>query len=259
MSCAVITFSPQGLRVMERIAAAMAVEQYLHHAVAAPPGVTPFTRVYDLTATLFQRCDHLVYIAPCGLVVRAIAPHVEHKLRDPAVVCVDAGGRHAISLLSGHEGGANDMAVAIANIIGAEPVISTTTEAVKDIIVGVGCRRGKTAAAIVAAISAALQQCDISLKRVRFIATADVKADEAGLLAAAQQLGVPLRIIDSEQINLSCAPFERSDFVQQQVNLPGVCEPAALLSGRRTSLILHKTAYDGITVAIARENCFSLA
>ena len=52
-----------------------------------------------------MKYDGLVYIAPCGVVVRAIAPFLEHKTKDPAVVVVDVGGRWAVSLLSGHEGG----------------------------------------------------------------------------------------------------------------------------------------------------------
>ncbi|MCA1797167.1 MAG: cobalamin biosynthesis protein [Geobacteraceae bacterium] len=94
--------------------------------------------------------------------------------------------------------------------------------------------------------------------RVRFLATADVKAQEAGLLQAAAQLDIPLRVIDSDLIHLSTRPFGRSEFVATHVQLPAVCEPAALLAGRRTSLILQKTAFNGITIAIARENCPSL-
>lgn len=259
MSIAVITFSPQGLKVMEQIAAGMAVDQYLHQAIEAPPGVMPFERVYDLTAEIFSRYDGLVYIAPCGVVVRAIAPLVQHKLKDPAVVCLDVGGRHAMSVLSGHEGGANDLAIRVGNLTGAEPVISTTTEAVKDLTIGIGCRKGKSAADIKTAITAALEQAGETIAQVRYLSTADVKAEEPGLLQAAAELELPLRIIDSDWIRLSQLPIASSDFVQQNVNLPAVSEPAALLSGRRTSLILHKTAFNGITIAIARENCTSLA
>jgi len=259
MATAVITFSPQGLIVMQQIAAAMDVDQYLHHLIDAPEGVTSFERVYALTEEIFQQYSGLVYIAPCGVVVRAIAPLVQHKLKDPAVVCLDVGARHAMSVLSGHEGGANDLAIAVGNITGAEPVISTTTEAVKDLIVGIGCRRGKPADEIHAALTAALNQVQMPIERVRYLATADVKADEVGFLEVSESLNIPLRIIDSDWIRMSSLPFSHSDFVEQNVNLPAVSEPAALLSGRRTSLILPKTAYNGITIAIAKENCTSLA
>lgn len=259
MKTAVITFSPEGLKVMQQITAGMDVDQYLHHAIAASEGVHSFERVYELTEEIFSKYSGLVYIAPCGVVVRAIAPRIQHKLKDPAVVCLDVGARHAVSLLSGHEGGANDLAIVVANLTGAEPVISTTTEAVKDLTIGIGCRKGKSAIEIRAAIMAALDMIGMTLERVRYLATADVKADEEGLLQTATELDIPLRIIDAEQIRISSLPFTESEFVQQKVNLPAVSEPAALLSGRRTSLILQKTAFNGITIAIARENCTSLA
>lgn len=259
MSTAVITFSPEGLKIMQQIASRVEVDQYLHELIAAPEGVHPFKRVYALTKEIFSQYSGLVYIAPCGVVVRAIAPLVEHKLKDPAVVCLDVGARHAVSLLSGHEGGANQLAVSVANLTGAEPVISTTTEALKTLTIGIGCRKGKSASEICAAVAAALAMVDSSLADVRFLATADVKAEEPGLLQAARKLDIPLRILDAEQIHISNIPFEKSDFVLEKVNLPAVSEPAALLSGRRTSLILKKTAFNGITIAIARENCSSLA
>jgi len=258
MSTAVITFSAEGLKVMQRIAAGMPVDRYLHRGQAAPPGVHSFEHVYTLTEEIFGRYSGLVFIAPCGVVIRAIAPLIRHKLKDPAVICLDVGARHAVSLLSGHEGGANRLAVEVANLTGADPVISTTTEAVKSLVVGIGCRKGKSAAEIRAAVLSALQLVGGGLDQVRYLATADVKRSEPGLLQAADDLEIPLRIIDSELIRMSGLPCEPSEFVQQKVNLPAVSEPAALLSGRRTSLILQKTAFNGITIAIARENCISL-
>ncbi|BCA79025.1 cobalamin biosynthesis protein [Desulfuromonas sp. AOP6] len=259
MSTAVITFSPEGLKVMQRISAGMQVDQYLHQAIEAPQGVHVFERVFALTEEIFRRYQALVYVAPCGVAVRAIAPLVNHKLKDPAVICLDVGSRHAVSLLSGHEGGANQLAINIANLTGAEPVISTTTEAVKTLTIGIGCRKGKSADEICKAIRDALAMVGRSLQEVRYLATADVKALEPGLLQASRELQIPLRILDSEQIRISSLPFAESGFVQKKVNLPAVSEPAALLAGRRTSLILKKTVFNGITVAIARENCSSLA
>ncbi len=168
------------------------------------------------------------------------------------------GGRWAVSLLSGHEGGANELAMAVANILDAEPVISTTTEAVKNLIVGVGCRRGAEAGAIGAAIREALALANCDLAQVRLLASAEIKADEPGLLEAARQLGLPLRLVGAEEIRNSIRTFGHSDFVQEKVDLPAVAEPAALLAGRRTQLLLPKQRLHGVTVAIARESCPSL-
>ena len=219
----------------------------------ADPRAERFAKIADLTAALFPVCRGLVFAAPCGVVVRALAPLVKSKFEDPAVVVLDVGGRWAVSLLSGHEGGANDLAVRVANWIGAEPVITTTTEALKSVIVGIGCRRGTPAERIVAAIREALLEAGIALEEVRLLASADLKADEAGLLAAAETLGVPIRFLPAAEIRTSPRKFSHSDFVAEKVNLPAVAEPAALLAGRRTQFICRKKMYNGITIALARE------
>ena len=217
------------------------------------PTAERFTKIADLTATLFRVCRGLVYAAPCGVVVRALAPLVKSKYEDPAVVVLDAGGRWAVSLLSGHEGGANDLAIRVANLTGAEPVVTTTTEALKSVIVGIGCRRGTPTERIVEAVREALSEAGIALEEVRLLASAEIKADEAGLLAAAEALGVPIRFIAAEEIRASLREFSHSAFVEEKVNLPAVAEPAALLAGRRTRFICRKKMTNGITIALARE------
>lgn len=217
------------------------------------PVAERFTRIADLTASLFPACRNLVYAAPCGVVLRALAPLVKSKFEDPAVVVLDVGGRWAVSLLSGHEGGANDLAVRVANWTGAEPVVTTTTEALKSVIIGIGCRRGTPAERIVAAIRGTLAETGVSLEEVRLLASAEVKSDEPGLLAAAEALAIPIRFIAAEEIRSCLREFSHSDFVQEKVSLPAVAEPAALLAGRRTRLISRKKTYNGITIALARE------
>jgi cobalt-precorrin 5A hydrolase len=217
------------------------------------PFAERFATISDLTASLFPVCRGLVYAAPCGVVVRAIAPLVKSKFEDPAVVVLDAGGRWAVSLLSGHEGGANDLAIRIANLTGAEPVVTTTTEALKSVIVGIGCRRGTSAERIIAAVREALEEAGIALEEVRLLASASIKADEAGLLAAAETLDVPIRFLSGAEIRNSPREFSHSDFVAEKVDLPAVAEPAALLAGRKTRFICGKKTYNGITIALARE------
>ena len=260
MKTAVITLSREGGILAAKLLDSMpGAEGFIHEKVEGADGrLKKFSRVIDLTLEIFSRFGGLVYIAPCGAIVRAIAPNISGKKADPAVVQMDVGGRYAVSLLSGHEGGANDLAMRVANIIGAEPVISTTTEAAKNLIVGVGCRKGKNAESIIKAVKAALAEASAPIEMVRLLASADVKAEEPGLLEAAAALGLPIRFISSEEIRRPEFCFERSAFVEKSVNLPAVAEPAALLAGRRTSLILKKKKYDGVTVAIAKENSLSL-
>ncbi|HEY3319114.1 MAG TPA: cobalamin biosynthesis protein [Planctomycetota bacterium] len=268
MKLALIALSPQGAQLAARVARALGGADAFVHVTgnrggeAAPerragrrPAVRTFSSILELTEKIFPEYRGLVYFAPCGVAVRALAPCVKHKLSDPAVVVVDVGGRYAISLLSGHEGGANALALRVANVLSAEPVVTTTTEALKTLIVGVGCRRGVRATHIVKALRSALKMAGAELANVRLLASADIKADEEGLLRAASMLGLPLRFISSEELRSTTKVFRRSKFVQEKVALPAVAEPAALLAGRRTQLILPKTIFKGITIAIARENC----
>ena len=76
----------------------------------------------------FGRYDSLVCIMATGIVVRILSPLIVHKTSDPAVVVLDQKGKYAISLLSGHLGGANDLAREMAVISGGEAVITTATD-----------------------------------------------------------------------------------------------------------------------------------
>jgi cobalt-precorrin 5A hydrolase len=252
---ALITLSNEGAIMIEHLSQKLPeTGVFYHHQIeGAYPGQR-FISITSLTADIFHQVQGLVYIMPTGVAVRAIAPHIRHKKTDPAVVVVDAGGRYAISLLSGHEGGANDLALRVGNILGAEPIITTTTEALKNIIVGIGCRRGIKAEQIVRAVQLALQEKGLQLEQVRYLASADIKSDEAGLIEAAGLLHLFLRFIASDEIRSSQRVFEHSDWVKENVNLPAVAEPAALLAGRRTQLLAPKKVYDGVTIALARED-----
>ena len=76
----------------------------------------------------WQKQDAFIFIGAMGICVRTIAPFVNDKHEDPAVVCVDSMGLNAISVLSGHIGGANDLAREVAGIIGGREVITTQSD-----------------------------------------------------------------------------------------------------------------------------------
>lgn len=259
MKTAFITLSKQGATLIGMLKEAFPeADAYAHKIADVNIQCERFESVVDLTKRIFTKYDGLVYIAPCGAVVRALAGNLDSKKTDPAVVLMDVGGRHAVSLLAGHEGGANDLAVKVANAIGAEPVITTTTEAVKSLIVGVGCKKDKSKEQIEEAITIALDKAGVEPGDIRYFASADIKSGEEGLIQAAKSFGAPIRFIASEEIRNCAREFKESEFVKNKVNLPAVAEPAALLAGRRTSLILRRMKLNGVTVAIARENCSSL-
>ncbi|MFF7049347.1 precorrin-3B C(17)-methyltransferase [Streptomyces griseorubiginosus] len=93
------------------------------------------TRVYDgpvadAVRRAFAECEQLVCFLATGAVVRLIAPLLGDKASDPGVVCVDEGGRFAVSLVGGHGGGANELAREVGELLGAEPVVTTATDAV---------------------------------------------------------------------------------------------------------------------------------
>lgn len=77
---------------------------------------------------VFAESDIIVGIMAAGIMVRKIAPLINNKLSDPGVLVVDEKGSNVISLLSGHAGGANDFAIKLAGLIGANPVITTSTD-----------------------------------------------------------------------------------------------------------------------------------
>lgn len=91
------------------------------------------TRVYEgpvgeAVRAAFAECEQLVCFLATGAVVRLIAPLLGDKRADPGVVCVDEGGRFAVSLVGGHGGGANGLAREVGEVLGAEPVVTTATD-----------------------------------------------------------------------------------------------------------------------------------
>jgi cobalt-precorrin 5A hydrolase len=87
-----------------------------------------FTTLGETIAANFTKFSGHVLIAATGLVVRLIAPSISDKKTDPAVVCLGQDGSYVISLLSGHLGGANDLARSVAAVTGGQPVINTATD-----------------------------------------------------------------------------------------------------------------------------------
>ena len=90
-----------------------------------------FIHVESLDAFLhasFHSYEALIFIGAMGICVRSIAPYIGSKYTDPAVLCVDSTGKTVISVLSGHVGGANELARKVASAIGALPVITTQSD-----------------------------------------------------------------------------------------------------------------------------------
>jgi len=349
MKLAIITVTKQGLALGERIQAA------LSEAVRYVPekyGITASARVRvfpgplaPLLDEIYGAYDGFVFLMATGIVVRMIAPHIKDKRYDPAVVVMDITGRFAISLVSGHLGGANALARRLAEITGATAVVTTGTDVnetiapdviameiggevddfdamkkvsaalvdgdatgvvdltgvdasslsgplkpnvtvfpsiealraskvvaaivitnrrleltdlerpvvllrPKNLVVGVGCNRGTSADEITSAIERVLGDHALARKSVRALATVDAKRDEAGLIAAAARLGVPLTFCDRATLNAVPDVPNPSPAALTYVGVQGVAEPAALsVSGGR--LLVEKVKTGNVTIAVA--------
>lgn len=81
-----------------------------------------------LVENLFKEYQYIIFIMATGIVVRVIAPHINSKFSDPAILVTDEKGINIISLLSGHMGGANEMTLHISKLINSNPVITTATD-----------------------------------------------------------------------------------------------------------------------------------
>lgn len=215
-------------------------------------------RAYDVDETpktlfrkLFADYERWVLIMSAGIAVRFLDGLPQDKQTDPAVVVLDEGCHHAISLLAGHEGGANELAFAVANAACATPVVSTATEATKRLVVGIGCRKGVSEQQIAEAVENALD--GYSLQQVRCVATVEAKANEQGLLEFCLRRGLPLRIFAHDDVAARAWVTAPSAWVKSTLGLDGVCEPCALMATPRGRLVVAKTKFDGVSVAVVED------
>lgn len=256
--------------------------------------------VGDAVRRAFAECEQLVCFLATGAVVRLIAPLLGDKTADPGVVCVDEGGRFAVSLVGGHGGGANELAREVGELLGAEPVVTTATDAVgvpgldtlglpvegdvagvsralldgepvalraevawplpplragaegaytirvtdrlvepgerevvlrpPSLVVGVGASRGAPADEVLGLVESALRDAGLSPASLAELATVDAKADEPGILEAAERLGVPLVTRSADELAVVEVP-NPSDAPLAAVGTPSVAEAAALVGG----------------------------
>ncbi len=253
---AAILLGDDGLPVLDRLYKSLEnVDLFVHDCVNTDLPSTRFSKVAVLSREIFNLYRGIIYIMPTGVVTRSVSSLVEHKLKDPAIVVIDVFARWAISFLSGHERGANRLAEQVGWITGAEPIVTTTTDARKDLIVGIGCRRGTPKETIIDAVESVFEEHSLDPKRVRVISSINLKCDERGIHGAAEYFECGLRFIQSEELLKYSNNIEKSNFVMEKVGVPAVCAPAAMLGGSKTCLIVNKQIVKSVTVAVARENC----
>lgn len=246
MNIAIVYVTEEGRMLSQRIAESMSVSILC-------------CKTFD--KAVFNDYDGIVFICACGIAVRAIAPLIKSKLTDPAVVVCDETGQFAVSLLSGHAGGANSLAARVAEIIGATPVVTTASDChtkgipqPKNLVLGIGCRRGLSAETIGRAVTIMLWDFKIPLNRVRQVATIDIKQDESGLIGFAEAHELPLHFFTAKELTNIKGKFTSSEWVSRTVGVDNVCERSAVLSaiigGGKGQLIVRKIARDGVTIAV---------
>jgi len=124
----VCALTPNGARLGKAIADGLPGSLHLPLGLAKEHSATPFRSMRDLMRNAFQDAGGIVCVMACGIVVRSIPGLLRSKEKDPAIVVVDEKGSFSISLLSGHLGGANELARRVAKITGGVPVITTATD-----------------------------------------------------------------------------------------------------------------------------------
>ncbi len=336
----VISFTERGMKLSEemkdRIKESMHASLYTKwHKYTGEKAEVIFCEesLFSWTQNCFFYKRPVIFIGACGIAVRAIAPFVRDKLQDIPVLVVDEAGQFVIPLLSGHFGGACELAEEIAGIMGMTAVITTATdvnqmfavdvfarqnhlvicnrEGIKEIsaavlakekvsfaidgsyegrlpeeltlakpgeknvsillspyekeeitavlylvprvfVIGIGCRRGKTAAEIEAAVDEYLKQTKIRAEAVAGIASIDVKKEEKGLCELSENYDWRFQTFSKEELESVPGDYKASSFVKSMVGVDNVCERAAMAACKEgAELVLGKQVQNGITVAIA--------
>ena len=169
MKLAVFAFTRQGCQTARKAAGAMEAGQCRMFApdkfeqTAFEPYQPPLA---DFVGKQFSWADAILFVGSTGMAVRGIAPWVRDKKADPAVLVTDEQGKFVISLLSGHIGGANRLTLALAEALGAVPVITTATDVNRKFSVDAwAAQRGLTIGSMEAAkaVSAAILEGDVPL------------------------------------------------------------------------------------------------
>lgn len=282
------------------------------------------------TAEAFATGFPIIFVGAAGIAVRAVAPLAASKKTDSPVLVVDELGKYVIPILSGHLGGANELAKELAAGLGGRAVITTATDvhgifaadvfarrnnliiedpaqiadasgkllrgerislavegfaaedlgrmgaprevlpvswacagldegAVKpdltlktrNFILGIGCRKGKTAEEMEETLRKAEREQLLKLESIAAIASIDRKKEEQGLLELAQRLRRPFCVFSGEKLMRMPGVYTGSSFVEQTMGVDNVCERAAAAAAGGGAVVLKKHAEDGMTFAVA--------
>jgi cobalt-precorrin 5A hydrolase len=121
MKLAAVTFTKQGEKLLNILREKYSIDHF------SKSTCTDF-KLKEIAKKLMKEYEGIIFFSATGIAVRAIAPYITTKDKDPAVLVIDNEGNFVISLLSGHLGGANELTIEIAEKLKAQPVITTATD-----------------------------------------------------------------------------------------------------------------------------------
>ncbi len=210
------------------------------------------SQYYDTNIIFYQddwepllKYDCIVAYLASGIVVRKIAPYLKSKWVDPAVIVLDKPLKHAFVLLGGHHGG-NEVAKKL-EALGIEAILTTAMEYGDGFSIGVGFRKNASFEEILNAIISALKIAKVELDEVRLISTVEGKENSA-IVEVADKLKRPLIFVKKDELN----SLNIRETKAKIIGVKNVAEGCALLTSKFGELILPKTVFGGVTVAIAR-------
>lgn len=122
MKIRIFSFSESGSEIARELEDKLEYQTYHSSSKDLEKGIRPVLNED------WKNLDGIIFIGALGIAVRMIAPLIEHKTKDPAVIVVDDLGTYAISLLSGHLGGANELTLEVAELLAAQPIITTASD-----------------------------------------------------------------------------------------------------------------------------------
>ena len=127
MRISVFAYSRKGTETAKRIIALFSGDEFKAYAPERLAGDV-FASDEDVYEAAFNESDAMIFVGATGIAVRKIAPYVKDKTTDPAVICVDELAMNVIPVLSGHIGGANEIASKLADALNSRAVITTATD-----------------------------------------------------------------------------------------------------------------------------------
>ncbi len=333
MSLGLTAFTRRGTALACRIASVLGGTVYTLPKFQRE-GTETYVSLSQWTKEHFAAGDDIIFVSAVGIAVRTIAPFLQDKFKDPAILVVDEGGQFVVPVLSGHVGGANRLARQVAQVIGATPVISTATDVnrcfavdewaaaqglpitdrtaakavsaallagepvgftsefphgslpdgvteepitpgfavtcrcdtvfpagtlvlhPKALVVGIGCKKNLPQEQVMETVTDLFRHRGLATESVCCLASIDLKREDAGIRRLAARLNVPCRFYTAEELAAAEGTFPGSAFVRSVTGVSSVCDRAACLAAEGGSLLVEKTAWDGVTVAVARRDYF---